>query len=84
MLRDCLKEIGNASGHGQRLLRTPSSSLRLLWDDARCLNVYLIGTAAIAVWLKFAIDGHALAGNPGCGTLELHLSRVPSDKVWRQ
>ena len=29
---------------------------RLLWDDSRSLNVYLLGTATIAVWLKFAIN----------------------------
>jgi len=34
---------------------SPPSRLRLLWDDSRCFNVYLIGTAAIAVWLKFAM-----------------------------
>jgi hypothetical protein len=31
------------------------SRLRLLWHDSRCLNVYVVGTATIAVWLKFAM-----------------------------
>jgi hypothetical protein len=33
----------------------PMSKLRLLWNDSRCLNAYLTGISAIAVWLKFAI-----------------------------
>ena len=32
-----------------------TSRLRLLWDDSRRLNAYVTGTAAIAVWLKFAL-----------------------------
>ena len=32
------------------------TKLRLLWDDSRSLKVYLLGTATIAVWLKFAIN----------------------------
>ena len=29
--------------------------LRLLWNDSRSLKVYCVGTAAIAVWIKFAL-----------------------------
>jgi len=32
-----------------------ASRLRLLWDDSRRLEVYVVGTAAIATWLKFAM-----------------------------
>ncbi len=32
------------------------TKLRLFWVDARNLRVYLLGTAAIAIWIKFAID----------------------------
>ena len=31
------------------------TKFRLLWDDSRSLKVYLLGTATIAVWLKFAM-----------------------------
>ena len=31
------------------------SRLRLFWDDSRRLQVYIVGTAAIAVWIKFAM-----------------------------
>ena len=29
--------------------------VRHFWDDSRSLQVYLVGTAAIAVWIKFAL-----------------------------
>ncbi len=29
--------------------------LRLFWDDSRSLQAYVVGTAAIAVWLEFAL-----------------------------
>ena len=32
------------------------TKFRLLWDDSRSLKVYLLFTATIAVWLKFAIN----------------------------
>lgn len=32
------------------------TKFRLLWDDSRSLKVYLVGTAAIAVWIKFGIN----------------------------
>ena len=31
------------------------TKFRLSWDDSHSLKVYLLGTATIAVWLKFAI-----------------------------
>ena len=31
------------------------TKVRLFWDDSRSLKVYLLGTAAIAVWLKFVM-----------------------------
>ena len=45
-----------------------TSRLRLLWDDSRCLNVYVTATAAIAVWLKFATMA-AHWGRPGLAAL---------------
>ena len=40
------------------------SRLRLLWDDSRSLGVYIVGTAAIAVWIRFAMMAiHWLVGN---------------------
>ena len=31
------------------------TKFRLLWDDSRSLKVYLLFTATVAVWLKFAM-----------------------------
>jgi hypothetical protein len=45
-------------------LPSQTCRLKLLWNDSRCLNVYLTGTAAIAVWLKFAIMA-VQWGSPG-------------------
>jgi len=32
------------------------TKLRHLWDDSRTLQIYIVVTAAMAVWIKFALD----------------------------